>query len=190
MPPAPAPPNRFCAICTRARRIPSTRARSKCKSPAISPRPAPAAVAAPAAAAESHSPIPKNEGQREYLRLLDKTPVVLCAGPAGTGKTFLAVARALRGLRGGLFARLILCRPGSRGGRAIGLFARRFGAKSQSLLAPAFRRAARFGRAARNRKAHRARRDRNRAAGVYARAHLARHVSSSPTNRKTPPRRK
>ena len=101
--------------------------------------PAPAAVAAPAAAAvESHSPIPKNDGQREYLRLLDKTPVVLCAGPAGTGKTFLAVARALRGLRGGLFARLILCRPAVEAGERLGFLPGDLEQKVNPYLRPLF----------------------------------------------------
>ncbi len=63
---------------------------------------------------------PKTAGQREYLDAIQENDVVFCIGPAGTGKTYLAVASALRALRQGLVKRVVLTRPAVEAGEALG----------------------------------------------------------------------
>jgi len=58
--------------------------------------------------------------QAEYLRCLEENPVVFGLGPAGTGKTYLAVAKALDAIKSGRFLRLILSRPAVEAGEALG----------------------------------------------------------------------
>ena len=53
----------------------------------------------------------RNANQRRYLDLIEKNPLTFGLGPAGTGKTFLAVASAVRMLRRGEVRRLIITRP-------------------------------------------------------------------------------
>lgn len=62
----------------------------------------------------------KTAGQLEYLQALDTTEVVFGVGPAGTGKTFLAVASALQALKSRQVKRLILTRPAVEAGEALG----------------------------------------------------------------------
>ena len=54
---------------------------------------------------------PKTVGQRRYVETVRKNTVVLGVGPAGTGKTFLAVAMAVEALRDKQVSRIILTRP-------------------------------------------------------------------------------
>ena len=63
---------------------------------------------------------PKTAGQREYTRLIKKNTIVLGVGPAGTGKTFLAVAMAVTALRNKEIARIILTRPAVEAGEKLG----------------------------------------------------------------------
>ncbi|MFO8034090.1 MAG: PhoH family protein [Candidatus Bipolaricaulota bacterium] len=63
---------------------------------------------------------PKTAGQRQYLDAIQQHDVVFSVGPAGTGKTYLAVAAALRSLRQGLFKRVVLTRPAVEAGEALG----------------------------------------------------------------------
>jgi len=63
---------------------------------------------------------PKTAGQREYLDAIQENDVVFCIGPAGTGKTYLAVASALRALRQGSVKRVVLTRPAVEAGEALG----------------------------------------------------------------------
>lgn len=59
-------------------------------------------------------------GQRRYAELLRKNTVVLGIGPAGTGKTFLAVAMAVTALRNRQVSRIILTRPAVEAGERLG----------------------------------------------------------------------
>ena len=59
-------------------------------------------------------------GQRRYAELLKKNTVVLGIGPAGTGKTFLAVAMAVTALRNRQVSRIILTRPAVEAGERLG----------------------------------------------------------------------
>ncbi len=63
---------------------------------------------------------PKTGGQRSYLEAIEQNDVVFSVGPAGTGKTYLAVAAALRSLRQGLVKRVVLTRPAVEAGEALG----------------------------------------------------------------------
>ncbi len=62
----------------------------------------------------------KTVGQKKYLDAIRKHDVTLGVGPAGTGKTYLAVAMALAALRDGKVSRLILTRPAVEAGEALG----------------------------------------------------------------------
>ncbi len=62
----------------------------------------------------------KTVGQKRYLDAIRKHDVTLGVGPAGTGKTYLAVAMALADLREGRVSRIILTRPAVEAGEALG----------------------------------------------------------------------
>ena len=53
----------------------------------------------------------KTIGQKNYIKALRNNTVVLCIGPAGTGKTYLAVAQAAQELKNGEIERIIMSRP-------------------------------------------------------------------------------
>jgi len=63
---------------------------------------------------------PKTLGQRKYLEAIRHHDVTFGVGPAGTGKTYLAVAMALAALREGKVSRIILTRPAVEAGEALG----------------------------------------------------------------------
>jgi len=63
---------------------------------------------------------PKTRGQKEYVEAMKKHDVVFAIGPAGTGKTYLAVAMALDYLRSGAVQRIILTRPAVEAGERLG----------------------------------------------------------------------
>jgi phosphate starvation-inducible protein PhoH and related proteins len=63
---------------------------------------------------------PKSDGQREYLEALARHDVVIAIGPAGTGKTYLAVAAAVDALRKNRVKRIILARPAVEAGENLG----------------------------------------------------------------------
>lgn len=62
----------------------------------------------------------KTAGQKKYADAIRKNTVVLGVGPAGTGKTFLAVAMAVTALKQGQVSRLILTRPAVEAGEKLG----------------------------------------------------------------------
>jgi phosphate starvation-inducible PhoH-like protein len=64
--------------------------------------------------------VPKTAGQRNYLQLIDKHDVVFGIGPAGTGKTYLAMAMAVSALKREQVTRIILTRPAVEAGEALG----------------------------------------------------------------------
>ena len=66
------------------------------------------------------SVIPRSEKQKNYVRALKESDVVISAGPAGTGKTFLAVAVALTMLLEKKIERIILSRPAVEAGERLG----------------------------------------------------------------------
>jgi len=63
---------------------------------------------------------PKTIGQKEYIQSIDKHDITFGVGPAGTGKTYLAMAMALGALHRGDVSRIILTRPAVEAGEALG----------------------------------------------------------------------
>ena len=66
------------------------------------------------------SVIPRSERQKEYVRALKESDIIISAGPAGTGKTFLSVAVALTMLLEKKIERIILSRPAVEAGERLG----------------------------------------------------------------------
>ena len=64
--------------------------------------------------------VPKNINQKNYLKAVLENDVVFGVGPAGTGKTYLAVAAALKLLRDKRVERVVLTRPAVEAGEALG----------------------------------------------------------------------
>jgi phosphate starvation-inducible PhoH-like protein len=63
---------------------------------------------------------PRTKGQARYLRHIRDHDIVFAIGPAGTGKTYLAVAMALAALRSGELKKIILARPAIEAGERLG----------------------------------------------------------------------
>ena len=63
---------------------------------------------------------PKSETQREFIQSVRQVDIVLAIGPAGTGKTYLAVALAVEGLLKRQFKKIILVRPAVEAGEKLG----------------------------------------------------------------------
>ncbi|HRO34326.1 MAG TPA: PhoH family protein, partial [Brevundimonas sp.] len=63
---------------------------------------------------------PKSDGQAELMTAMDTHNLVMALGPAGTGKTYLAVAKAVEALEAGKVGRIVLSRPAVEAGESIG----------------------------------------------------------------------
>lgn len=63
---------------------------------------------------------PRTPGQADYIRAMRENAITFCAGPAGTGKTYLAVAMAVNYLSKGKVQRIILTRPAVEAGESLG----------------------------------------------------------------------
>jgi phosphate starvation-inducible PhoH-like protein len=64
--------------------------------------------------------VPKTIGQKLYLQSIQKNPIVFGIGPAGTGKTYLAMAAAISALLKNQVQRIVLTRPAVEAGEALG----------------------------------------------------------------------
>ena len=64
--------------------------------------------------------VPKSTGQQEYIDAIRDHDIVFCTGPAGTGKTYLAVAMAVSAVRDGQLRKIILVRPAVEAGEKLG----------------------------------------------------------------------
>jgi phosphate starvation-inducible protein PhoH and related proteins len=64
--------------------------------------------------------IPRSLNQRAYLEQIDKHDIVFGVGPAGTGKTYLAVAQAVLALNNKAVSRIVLARPAVEAGEKLG----------------------------------------------------------------------
>lgn len=80
----------------------------------------------------------KTVGQKQYVDLIRKNTIVLGVGPAGTGKTFLAVAMAVRALREKQVNRIILTRPAIEAGEKLGFLPGDLQSKIDPYLRPLY----------------------------------------------------
>ena len=62
----------------------------------------------------------KTKGQQEYINILTKYSLTICTGPAGTGKTYIAIAKAVNALINNEVNRIILTRPAIEAGESLG----------------------------------------------------------------------
>lgn len=63
---------------------------------------------------------PRSEGQKNYIQSMNDNAITFCIGPAGTGKTYLAVAMAVSNLTDKTSQRIILTRPAVEAGESLG----------------------------------------------------------------------
>jgi phosphate starvation-inducible PhoH-like protein len=63
---------------------------------------------------------PKSDGQKLLMEAMDSKNLVMALGPAGTGKTYLAIAKAVEALEAGKVGRIVLSRPAVEAGESIG----------------------------------------------------------------------
>ena len=79
---------------------------------------------------------PKTEGQKRYLEAILANDLTFCVGPAGTGKTYLAVAAAANMLKHGQVRRVVLARPAVEAGERLGFLPGDLQAKVNPYLRP------------------------------------------------------
>jgi len=82
--------------------------------------------------------VPKTQGQRDYLQAIATHDVVVSIGPAGTGKTYLAVAKAVEALARKRVRRIILARPAVEAGESLGFLPGDMQAKVDPYLRPLY----------------------------------------------------
>jgi phosphate starvation-inducible protein PhoH and related proteins len=98
-----------------------------------------AAVPAPVTSmANNRSVRPRTDGQARYVEAMKNNDVVLAIGPAGTGKTYLAVGMAVNMLRQGAVKRIVLVRPAVEAGEKLGFLPGDVVAKINPYLRPLF----------------------------------------------------
>lgn len=81
---------------------------------------------------------PRTVGQKEYLGAIERNDIVFSIGPAGTGKTFLAVGQAVADLRAKRKNRIILVRPAVEAGETLGFLPGDIKAKVDPYLRPVY----------------------------------------------------
>lgn len=80
----------------------------------------------------------KTVGQKKYLDAIRKNTIVIGAGPAGTGKTYLAVAAAVKALKAHEVSRIILTRPAVEAGERLGFLPGDLQSKIDPYLRPLY----------------------------------------------------
>jgi phosphate starvation-inducible PhoH-like protein len=81
---------------------------------------------------------PRNVAQKQYLQAIQQNDIVFAIGPAGTGKTFLAVAAAAAALADKSMKRIILCRPAVEAGERLGFLPGDIAEKVNPYLRPLY----------------------------------------------------
>ena len=81
---------------------------------------------------------PRTDGQARYVQAMRDHDVTLCVGPAGTGKTYLAVGMAVSMLRQGAVKKIVLVRPAVEAGERLGFLPGDMVAKINPYLRPLF----------------------------------------------------
>jgi phosphate starvation-inducible protein PhoH and related proteins len=82
--------------------------------------------------------VAKTRNQRTYLGALERNDIIFAIGPAGTGKTYLAVAAALSSLVAGRSSRIVLTRPAVEAGESLGYLPGSFKDKVDPYLRPLY----------------------------------------------------
>jgi phosphate starvation-inducible PhoH-like protein len=81
---------------------------------------------------------PKSVGQKQYVDLIESRDIVFSIGPAGTGKTYLAVAMGVKAFKQKKVARIILTRPAVEAGESLGFLPGDIRAKVDPYLRPLY----------------------------------------------------
>ena len=81
---------------------------------------------------------PRTDGQVEYVKAMEKNDLVFCTGPAGSGKTYLAVAMAVSMLKRSQIRRIVLARPAVEAGEKLGFLPGDLFEKVNPYLRPLF----------------------------------------------------
>ena len=81
---------------------------------------------------------PKTSGQAGYIEAIKNNDLVFCIGPAGTGKTYLAVALAVSAMKKGLLKKIVLARPAVEAGEKLGFLPGDIQAKVNPYLRPLY----------------------------------------------------
>lgn len=81
---------------------------------------------------------PKTAGQQQYVQAIDENTIVFGIGPAGTGKTYLAMAKAIQALQRKEVSRIILTRPAVEAGERLGFLPGTLTDKIDPYLRPLF----------------------------------------------------
>ena len=81
---------------------------------------------------------PKTHGQKAYVNAIDKSMIVFGVGPAGTGKTYLAMAKAITAFKNGEVNRIILTRPAIEAGEKLGFLPGDLQSKVDPYLRPLY----------------------------------------------------
>lgn len=81
---------------------------------------------------------PRTAGQARFLRALQNNELTFCSGPAGSGKTYLAVAAAVAAMKAGTVERIMLVRPAVEAGESLGFLPGDLRAKINPYLRPLF----------------------------------------------------
>ncbi len=92
----------------------------------------------PILSVRGHAVRPQTQGQREYVNAIDSHTVVFGIGPAGTGKTYLAMAKAVQALQRREVAKIILTRPAVEAGERLGYLPGTLEEKIDPYLRPLF----------------------------------------------------
>ncbi|HUU45926.1 MAG TPA: PhoH family protein, partial [Acidobacteriota bacterium] len=82
--------------------------------------------------------VPKTLGQKEYLNAIENYDLTVCIGPAGTGKTYLAVAMAVAEWKAKMVNRIVLARPAVEAGESLGFLPGDIRAKVDPYLRPVY----------------------------------------------------
>lgn len=80
----------------------------------------------------------RSENQREYIKTIRANDITLCHGPAGTGKTHIAIGMAVKALKNHEIEKIVLCRPAVDSGASIGYLPGTMEEKIGPYLVPLF----------------------------------------------------
>ena len=82
--------------------------------------------------------VARSKGQHTYINIVNNNDIVLSVGPAGTGKTYIAVAFAIAALENSEVDRIVLCRPAVEAGESLGFLPGDLKEKGDPYLTPLY----------------------------------------------------